>query len=976
MRAFLKVIIVSAVVILLAFTGATGGSPVPKEQTLIDIQAKLDLADSLRRADQPDSAIVLAKATLEWIQRELGESSPLFVRCLKVLGDSYHATDRYAERAYYNQWLLNVLEQDSAVDRATVASVAFRLGEVYRFLDRYSEAELCLRKALRIMEDTSAFPPYECKSSLKELAVVCTLQLRYAEAESLLRKAIRVSQEAHKEDDYKFAGITNVLGYLYFDRGLYAQAESLYKVGAAIRERRGGPKIHSLSESLNNLGEVYEVWGRYAEAESLYLRALRIREEVLGYGHPHTYYHLANLGELCALQGRYAEADYYLNRALDVVSEAYGSEHSQVARCLKALGDLYRWQEEYERAEVSYRRALETNRKVFGSDHPSVTDCLYGLALLYGSMGDYGGSLAYYKELLETKLSLIENVFSYASEDQKMRFAHQYAVVDGSFLSLARMDGSQESKVQALRMTLKGKGIVFDALSAERQIAYCLHDDNVASIEQQHKLICGKISAMSLENMRKGKIQQEYLDTLQALRSAKDSLEVMLSSICSSFREELLARSLSVGDAAAALPEASVLWEFVRYEPYDFSKTGPDQEKTGRSRYAAITLDGSQEVTLTDLGDAARIDSLVGLARKLIYEYRTLSAYPAVESEKRLNQVTGKLYQLIFAPLEAGLGGKTDIFVSLDGQLNLLPLEILVCPDGGYVVEKYSISYLSSGRDLLKFGSQHEPTGPAVVMVDPDFDFSYQASARPDAGRPFISSALNYAFEPARGVSGCLDVPFTPLSQTREEGKEIAKMLETRKGFEVSLLFGRDACEEFLKSMTTPPRVLHLGTHSDFCKDLDLNQEKMLENPLVRCGLAFAGANLLVKGNGKADARGEDGFLTGFEASGLNLFGTELVVLSACETGLGEVKNGEGVYGLKRAFQLAGARTIVMSLWKVRDEETRQLMTRFYQAWLSGSRKKDALRQAEISILSRRRAEGQSTHPLFWGGFVLLGDPY
>lgn len=974
MRMFLKAGVLSPAMIILFLCGAGEAFSSQEQTVLSDIRMRLDYADSIRKADNPDSAIVISKAALKQIERDLGKSHPLYLSCLKILADSYNATDDYVQRLNYNKTYFSMAESDSAIDRALVAQVGHSLGQICRFLNRFSEAELYLRKTLTIMEDTSMFSPHESAINMKELAAVFISQLRYAEAESLLGRAIVMCQEAHKDDDYEFAEITNALGYLCFDRGLYSQAESLYKVGAAIREKRGGPETHSLSESLNNLGEVFEVWGRYAEAELFYLRALRIREKGMGYKHPYLYYHLANLGELCAFQGRYTEADHYLKRALEIVLDKYGSEHSQVARCLKALGDLYRWQGDGEKAESYYLRALQTNRKIFGSDHPDVTHCLNGLALLYGSSSDYTNSLARFKELLTAKLSIIENVFSYASEDQKMRFADQYALVDGSFLSLVRMDESRESKVQALEMILKGKGIVFDALSAERQMAYCLHDDNVTAVEDQHRLVCEKISTMTLANMRKGKIQQEYLDTLQILRSAKDSLETVLSRMCSSFGEKLIAEKFTVDDVAAALPERSVLWEFVRYEPYDFLKRGNNQERIGPARYLAFTLDRSGNLTSNDLGDAAQIDSLVGLARKLIYQYRTLTSSSTAESERRLNLVTTRLYELIFAPLEAHLDGQVDIIISPDGQLSLLPFEILFRPDGSYVVEEFSISYLSSGRDLLRFGDKSEPAGWAMVLADPDFDFSNEVSIQAGARKHFAPSALYYAFEPARGVSGCLDVPFNPLGETRQEANAIGSALKTKVGIEVSIHHGSDACEEFLKSMDTPPWVLHLATHGFFCADVDLYENKMLENPLLRCGLAFSRANTIIL-KGKTTAQSEDGILTGFEASGLNLFGTELVVLSACETGLGEVKNGEGVYGLRRAFQRAGARTIIMSLWKVRDEETRKLMTRFYEVWLSGGRKKDALRQAVLSVLSDRRERGQSTHPLFWGGFVIVGDP-
>ena len=173
--------------------------------------------------------------------------------------------------------------------------------------------------------------------------------------------------------------------------------------------------------------------------------------------------------------------------------------------------------------------------------------------------------------------------------------------------------------------------------------------------------------------------------------------------------------------------------------------------------------------------------------------------------------------------------------------------------------------------------------------------------------------------------------------------------------------------------------MLHLATHGYFCPNARFSGDvKLQENPLLYSGLALAGANRLVNGEfeyGSESAPAQDGILTSLEASGLNLMGTDLVVLSACQTGVGEVENGEGVYGLRRAFQLAGARSVVMSMFAVPDMATQTLMAGFYDNWLSGQSKVSALRQAALSIIEERRAKGGAAHPLFWGGFILVGDP-
>jgi CHAT domain-containing protein len=438
----------------------------------------------------------------------------------------------------------------------------------------------------------------------------------------------------------------------------------------------------------------------------------------------------------------------------------------------------------------------------------------------------------------------------------------------------------------------------------------------------------------------------------------------------------LTSRRFEVADVARALPENGVLLEFVEYQPYDFGETGTDEQRKGVSRYLTFTLNNSGAVTLTDLGDARKIDSLVNLTRRRIYQDRVwVHTSLVAEAKRRLDEITGKLYDIIFAPLESQLGHRVDIYICPDGQLNLLPLEILRCPDGRYVVEKYSISYLSSGRDLLRFKKERQPSEGALLVADPDFEFSAGSSDQQRDKTPKQWAILPIHHKPYRGVSGCLSNRFNSLPYSREEASSIAETLKGRGKLDVDVYCDSNAAEELLKEMPTVPRVLHLATHGYFCEDLSLAGNQILENPLLRSGLALAGANRLMDENHKRGSSREDGILTAFEASGLDLVGTELVALSACETGVGEVKNGEGVYGLRRAFQHAGARTIVMSLWKVPDKETCELMDGFYQNWLADQSKKEAFRQSVLTALRFYRDRYGVAHPYLWGGFVLFGDP-
>jgi CHAT domain-containing protein len=318
-----------------------------------------------------------------------------------------------------------------------------------------------------------------------------------------------------------------------------------------------------------------------------------------------------------------------------------------------------------------------------------------------------------------------------------------------------------------------------------------------------------------------------------------------------------------------------------------------------------------------------------------------------------------ELRSLVFDPLRAALGAARDLILAPDGELCLLPFEVL--PDGtDYLLQEYRISYLAVGRDALRFGARAvEPARP-LVLADPDFDAgSRKARTEEDRGR------LSRAVEEA-------ELSFGRLPGTRAEGEEVAELLG------VAAWLGPAVLERRLKRARSP-RLLHIATHGFFVgpagggRSGDTGQVGLLgeaaaDNPLLRSGLALAGANTWLRG-GRPPEDAEDGLLTAEDVTGLDLLDTELVVLSACETGLGEVRIGEGVFGLRRAFPLAGARSLVMSLWKVPDGPTRELMVDYYRRLLGGAPRGEALRQAQRALKARY------PDPLCWGAFICQGDP-
>ena len=331
---------------------------------------------------------------------------------------------------------------------------------------------------------------------------------------------------------------------------------------------------------------------------------------------------------------------------------------------------------------------------------------------------------------------------------------------------------------------------------------------------------------------------------------------------------------------------------------------------------------------------------------------------------------------------------ENEIFISPDGNLNLMPFELLQRPDGRFLIEDYTFNYLATGRDIVGFGEITEKGNKALLMGDPDFDMGTgekDSTLRRLALTKVKQEGMAVRSSDMRGFH------FSRLPGTREEVEAIYDLLGKDR---VELYLGKEAVEELLKSKGTPS-ILHLATHGFFLTDLELDalagdatdrglqltsmapkatgKRVKIENPLLRSGIALAGANKSIK---SGDTNKSDGIVTAEKILGLKLRGTDMVVLSACETGVGEVQTGEGVFGLRRAFTQAGAKSLVMSMWSVPDRETKELMVEFYRNIQSGKMDRcQALRQATLKEMKIVKKRYGHTNPFYWGAFLFMGEP-
>jgi CHAT domain-containing protein/tetratricopeptide (TPR) repeat protein len=842
------------------------------------------------------------------------------------------------------------------------------------------------------------------------------LRAHYPMAETLFNQAISIWQTNRGVDCLQQVRALGMLANCYSRQNKDVDAEKCYRRGIDLLDSAPEPNVAWLSLFLNCYAGLCQHQKRYDQAESLFRRALQVSSAKYGGDSYQTAVAYINLGRLLAeYRDDILSGEEYLRKALSYYDRTNNRDNycpSCASEARLHLSQICYWLGKYDEASRLLEQAVEELTRLRGRVSIFSTEALGTAAEYEGIRGNWQKALEYAKELVEVREELdphnaaslsaslfvlarcyyatgerqksfhafgracelrqtfVNGAFSYSSEKSKMLYLRHFPLIDQSLLTIALADQGLRSIVLALQMELFGKGAILDAMSEERRIAFCSNRPEMRELVQRHAAVCDSIANNSVGHRETR--NEEDVDQLALLNAFKDSLELELSRQCADFEKALSQGKLSIAEVAKALSAREVLWEYVRYRPYSFEH--PDSSVT--ARYLAFTLDSRGQTTITDLGDAQTIDSLIGLVHQKIQDGIDVFMGAAEgDLERKLAKVTGQLSRLVFAPLQKTAIGCDQVFVSPDGQLSLLPFEILPLSDGRYAIEDYQFCYLSSGRDLLKYSSKPKSAAEgAMVVAAPDYESAHiqmlaQASLAVDA----ISGAHQ------RGPSdrsACLSIPFDPLPSSANEGKAIADILTAKMKRTVIYLSGTEASEVALKEMPYPPQILHLATHGYFCPKARFTEiGNDTESPLLYSGLAFAGCNQRLRKSADTTSEVEDGILTALEVSGLNLQGTDLVALSACQTGLGAVQEGEGVYGLRRAFQLAGARTIIMNMFSVPDKTASEVMTRFYDNWLSGTTKARAFRNAVLSVLRERRQTHGAAHPLFWGGFVLAGDP-
>jgi CHAT domain-containing protein/Tfp pilus assembly protein PilF len=914
---------------------------------------------------------------------------------------------------------------------AEVADSLDKLGTVYRNLRRDKDAEAHIKRAMEIRKAKFGPEDISVSESLIELGNIHFDNARFQQAEKLALEALRIREKRLGKDHPDNSYCLRFLGLIYSNSGRIGEAEALYLKSLAMLESRFGPEHAEVAVTLSNMSGLYKQLGRYDRAEKALLRCIAIREKTSP-NNPELSTALNNLGSLYQAQERLKDAKPLLERAIELCEKRFGKDHIRLAAPLSNLAVVHRRMGNADVALSLLYRAQEIEEDHYGAGHPNTATVQNNIAMVYRSIGKFAEAdkrmersiqllknkegdaqasiatglqnragmnmamgrvreaLDFQSQCLTIYQAELRNIFAFSSEDDMHAFMETSSGRVPNVISIAlQSNNDAEAVTQALNWTLRLKGVVFDTVCRYRQAQQNMTRDDALQAKVA-RLRSQKAFLANVALNPPPKDAPTFKKEMDDAQNEVSQLEKELTQIIARTTPDVLAdrENITTAMVQKRLPADGALIEFLRMPERDF-KTMRWQ---AHHYFAFVLTPGQKSPRLIDLGSVKEIDAGVEALRKEFIDFQeklkdceSPEEMQALEKaqEKQFAERSAPLYKLLFAPLRKELGKAAVLYLAPDGALNRLPFEAVVDTDGKYLVESYRCAYVSSGRDLLR--TLEKPAKGTIVFADPDFKLGAD-------DRLAHAEKLLPKKEPVPATRGqssreLRSAGWKNLPGAAAEARDIQKLLKDGKYGPVKAYVGPEALEEVLKAMPAP-RVLHLATHGFFL-DREADDKvpaeegagagwargrlKRMDNPLLRSGIVLAGANTI--GDKEAAERVDDGWVTAEEIALLNLRGTELVVLSACQTGLGDIKTGEGVQGLRRAFLHAGAQTLVTSLFEVPDTETRDLMKRFYTGIDSGTGKLRALHSAQRGVIDERRKTQGAAHPFFWASFVLVGNP-
>jgi len=908
-----------------------------------------------------EKALPLNELAFKTYIKSLGEVHPDVAMSFNNQAQVYYKMGQYDMSLQFQKQAYTIYKKSQGENHPNVAISIDNLSQLYQDIGQYERALPLSLQALEIRKIAFGNEHADVALSLNNLALLYFELGQNAKALSMNEQALLIRKKVLGENHLDVAISLNNLAQLYFELGQYEKALPFQEQAFKLLNNYRGDYHPDVAMSLNNLAKLYLELGQKEKALTTNEKALEIRKKVLGENHPDVAMSLNNISYLYLEIGQYENALSFNELAIKIYRKSLGEFHPKVAKSLNNLANIYSKMGQFEKSLTINEQALKIRKKVFGEDHPDVARSINNQALVYSEMGQLNKSMPLFEQSLAIQNKQLTLILPSLSEEQKFNFlklhASSYEMYDALVLNYPHYKSlstkySINNSLLLGNITMRSNELMRNSILNSNDTTLIQNFENWLGLKRQYV----NAQSFSLEEMKNKGID---------LKSLVDSIEIKerslsLTSQLFQTEQEKLQLNYETLKSRLAKDEA-----FIMFHSFNYFN---GKSWTDSVLYAAYVVRPNQkEPQFVKLFEQAQLDSLM-LAEDVSSMMSNL-----------YNPSDSALYNLVWKPIARFLGDAKKVYVAPSGQLHKLAFAAIGDGTGQVLSDTYEIHQVLSAQDFVY------PSSPKVFNKDLKASNTSIALFGGINYEPLKTTAFrqdsvlnNSKTLLSKDIASRSSFVYLPATQKEIEGiqRQFKQNNKTTLSYSSS-----EATEVTFRALEgeKAPVILHIATHGYFAPDPKVDRNKIqlhlmrqtsrylsAENPLLRSGLMMAGSNASWRG-AITLAPEVDGILTAQEVSNLNLLNTQLVVLSACETGLGDIKGREGVFGLQRAFRMAGAKYLLLSLWRIPDEETSEYMQLFYSELL----KQNDIKKAYKSTQSSMRQKYPNS-PIKWAGMVLV----
>nr|CRH07729.1 Conserved mambrane protein of unknown function. TPR repeat-containing protein. Highly conserved in MTB of MC-1, AMB-1 and MSR-1 [Candidatus Magnetococcus massalia] len=944
------------------------------------LETSIALADVQRRMGDYRSAELRLKPMLKLTEKR-PDLQDMYFNAMNTMALVKQSRGDYLEAEKLTRKVLAYEVKSLGETHPNTIATRTNLAGLLRLQSRFAEAEVLYDQALASAKEGLGKKHPTSIAITNNLGIIYESQGLYDRAEPLFREALKSSREVLGAEHPTTLATTNSLALLYESQGNFDKAEPLYGTVITINRKRLGPEHPDTIAFLNNLAFLHMMQGNAKDAAELFEEVTGVWRKKLGVRHQRTLKSINNLGRARLDQQEYKAAEALIQEAWDGRREVLGETHIDTQRSMLDMARIYHKTGRSIKAQKLLQKTLELNEKTLGKQHPYTFETLDAMAAILETNNLLKDAYKVRHTAFERRTEFLNRMMWVTGDNAREGYVRLHRPEQNAYVALLPHVSPEMGGRGAIEVGLQRKGLLFKITSEVHQIARLAEQDDLKEITEKLRLQRKKLATMTLAGPSDNQSPEQHLKLMNTVEEAISELEGELGRASLKFRQTK--QSITTEKLTEQLPEGAALVDFITYRNQGKSKllAGIMTKDGGEATFSLATYPDDMETI-----------------QKQVIELRT-SIQDEDMDEDDLLDLSIATYEMIWGPLTEILEEREQVFIVPDGILNILPFNAMQNEDETYMLEAKNLHILTSSRNLTP-SIVAAAKAPQLTLAGPNYDTEEVVGTHTLAAvrgrRSANRAAVQVASSDTRGASraanlraglrafsrGMRGLKFDPLPGAEKEGKLIATTIKENKSTS-ELLIQNAAQEKVVKDIKEPPQVLHIATHGFYLK-ADERLKKRLQkmkrgaqitttpppgdNPMLRSGLAFAGINANAPYLGEIDTA-NDGVLTALEVLDLNLTGTRLAVLSACETGLGEIHEGEGVYGLRRAFQEAGVEEVIASLWEVSDAGTQALMTAFYKRLADGANPHDALRESQLEMMR----SPQWGYPYIWSAFMSIG---